>query len=43
MEGLHELQQEFEQAGLVLDIVGLDEHRPLSRHPFATRKRGRHR
>lgn len=41
MEGLHQLQGDFEQAGLSLDVIGLDEHRPLSRHPFATRTRGR--
>ena len=38
MEGLHELQEEFARAGLVLEIVGLEGHRPLSRHPYATRK-----
>jgi MFS superfamily sulfate permease-like transporter len=39
MEGLHELQAEFEREGLCLDVIGLDEHRPLSAHPFATRRR----
>ena len=38
MEGLHELQEEFSRAGLVLEIVGLEGHRPLSDHPYATRK-----
>ena len=39
MEGLQQLQGEFERAGLTLDVVGLDEHRPLSGHPLATRRR----
>ena len=39
MEGLQQLQEEFERAGLTLDVVGLDEHRPLSGHPLATRRR----
>jgi len=39
MEKLHELSLDFEQAGLRLDVVGLDAHRQLSAHPFATRKR----
>jgi len=38
MEGLHELQEEFTQAGLSLDVVGLEGHRPLSGHRFATRR-----
>jgi len=39
MEKLHEMQSEFEQAGLFLKITGLDLHRSLSEHEFATRKR----
>ena len=39
MEGLHQLQADFEQAGLKLEVIGLGEHQPLSQHPFATRKR----
>ncbi len=39
MEGLHELQADFERAGLSLEVIGLDEHRALSTHPFATRRR----
>jgi MFS superfamily sulfate permease-like transporter len=39
MEKLHELQGEFEEEGLALTITGLDLHRPLSEHEFATRKR----
>ena len=39
MEGLHQLQSDFVRAGLTLDIVGLDSHHSLSKHPFATRRR----
>jgi MFS superfamily sulfate permease-like transporter len=39
MEGLHELQADFERAGLALEVIGLGEHRALSTHPFATRRR----
>jgi len=39
MEKLHELSLDFQQAGLRLDIVGLDAHRQTSTHPHATRKR----
>ncbi|MEQ1902871.1 MAG: SulP family inorganic anion transporter [Pirellulaceae bacterium] len=40
MEKLHELQMDFEQAGLRLDVIGLDGLQPLSSHPYASRKRG---
>ena len=40
MEGLHELSLDFQQAGRRLDIVGLEGHRQISAHPYATRKRG---
>jgi MFS superfamily sulfate permease-like transporter len=39
MEGLHELQADFERAGLALEVIGLGEHHALSAHPFATRRR----
>jgi MFS superfamily sulfate permease-like transporter len=39
MEKLHELQLEFEQHGLELEIVGLDAHRTSSSHPMAARRR----
>ena len=39
MEGLHELQADFERAGLSLEVIGLGEHRAFSSHPFATRRR----
>ncbi len=40
MEKMHELQLDFEQSGLNLEIRGLESHRQLSGHPFATRKKG---
>jgi MFS superfamily sulfate permease-like transporter len=39
MSKLHELALDFEQAGLRLDVVGLESHRQLSAHPHATRRR----
>lgn len=39
MGKLHELEQDFEDAGLHLEIEGLQGHKPLSRHDFAARKR----
>ena len=39
MEKLHEVSLDFQQAGLRLDIVGLDGHRQTSAHPYATRRR----
>lgn len=39
MEKLHELEDEFHRAGVELKVVGLSDHRPLSEHPFAARKR----
>ncbi|MFQ5754271.1 MAG: SulP family inorganic anion transporter, partial [bacterium] len=40
MEKLHEIEREFEQNNLKLEIIGLDEHQTLSEHAFAARKRG---
>jgi len=40
LEKVHELSLDFQQAGLRLDIVGLESHRKVSDHPYATRKRG---
>lgn len=40
MEKLHEMEMEFEQNGLSLQVQGLDGHRALSSHPFSARKRG---
>ncbi len=40
MEKLHALQSDFEQAGLRLELRGLDAHQQLSDHPLAARKRG---
>ncbi len=39
MEGLHALEQDFTDAGLQLEIMGLEGHKPLSQHDFAARKR----
>ncbi len=39
MEKLHELQDDFEREGVVLEIRGLENHRPLSDHELAARKR----
>ncbi|MBL8850252.1 MAG: SulP family inorganic anion transporter [Planctomycetaceae bacterium] len=40
MEKLHEMQRDFEQEGLTLEILGLDAHVPLAAHEHSTRKRG---
>ena len=40
MEKLHELQIDFEQNQLTLEVRGLDAHRPMSAHPMASRKQG---
>ena len=40
MEKLHELQMDFEQNRLTLEVRGLDAHRPMSSHPMASRKQG---
>ena len=42
MEKLHEMERDFENAGLKLEVIGLDEFRQFSDHPFAARKRGLH-
>lgn len=39
MEKLHELEREFQNSGRHLQIVGLEQHRALSRHPHAARKK----
>lgn len=39
MEKLHELQDDFEREGVSLEIRGLENHRPLSDHELAARKR----
>ncbi|MDZ4850549.1 MAG: SulP family inorganic anion transporter [Pirellulaceae bacterium] len=39
MEKLHELQEDFTQEGLKLEIVGLDSHQQMSNSSFAARKR----
>jgi MFS superfamily sulfate permease-like transporter len=43
MAKLHELEREFDQRGIALAIVGLDDHMSFSHHPAAARLRGVHR
>ncbi|MEX0718144.1 MAG: SulP family inorganic anion transporter [Planctomycetaceae bacterium] len=38
MEKLHQMRQDFEQAGLALEVIGLDAHQPLADHAFAARR-----
>lgn len=38
MEQLHEMQDNFTQVGLKLEVTGLDNHHRLSDHPLAVRK-----
>lgn len=38
MEHLHELANRYKENGGSFTIIGLDDHKPLSAHPFATRK-----
>ncbi|MCA9071819.1 MAG: SulP family inorganic anion transporter, partial [Planctomycetaceae bacterium] len=41
MDKLHEMEQQFEQEGLKLEIIGLDDvHIPLAEHQHAARKKG---
>jgi MFS superfamily sulfate permease-like transporter len=37
MEKLHELELDFEEDGLKLNVVGLEAHRQISHHPFSAR------
>ncbi len=39
MEKLHELEDDFHQAGLKLEIIGLEGHEKLSAHPHAARRK----
>jgi len=39
MEKLHELERDFQDAELHLEVTGLEGHKPLSHHDFAARKR----
>jgi MFS superfamily sulfate permease-like transporter len=39
MEKLHELESEYQHAGRQLTIVGLEDHRAMSNHPQAARKK----
>lgn len=38
MEKLHELERDFAQQGLRLQVTGLEQHRSFSRHPQSARK-----
>ena len=38
MEKLHELEAEFQAVGKTFEIIGMDDHTPMSAHPFAARK-----
>ena len=38
MEKLHEMEQEFSQAGLHFDVIGLEGHVQFSAHPHAARR-----
>lgn len=40
MEKLHEMEGDFQQAGLHFEVTGLEAHQKVSAHPFAARKRG---
>ncbi len=39
MEKLHELETDFDEVGLELRIIGLDEHQGLSDHEYAARRK----
>ena len=41
MSKLHEMQKDFQERQTSLEIVGLDQHQPLSDHPEAGRKKAR--
>lgn len=41
MEKLHHLEDDFAHAGKRLTVIGLENHRPLSKHPLAARKSDR--
>jgi MFS superfamily sulfate permease-like transporter len=41
MEKLHELEDVFQERGQTLNVMGLDNHTPLSKHPLAARKLAR--
>lgn len=39
MEKLHDLKSEFQRAGGELKVIGLEQHKPVSDHPTATRRK----
>ena len=38
MENLHRFQQDYEENGGTVQIIGLEKHSPVSKHPLAARK-----
>ncbi|KHE92639.1 MAG: hypothetical protein K8F52_09570 [Candidatus Scalindua rubra] len=40
MKKLHEMTDEFRQKGFKLEVIGLDDHKPLSSHPLSIHRRG---
>ncbi|KHE93586.1 MAG: SulP family inorganic anion transporter [Candidatus Scalindua rubra] len=40
MEKLHEMEEEFRQNNIKLEVIGLDQHKSLSDHQHSTRRRG---
>ena len=40
MQKLHELQEDFQQEGLKLEIIGLESHQQFSHHENSSRRRG---
>ena len=41
MEKLHELEVEFRAADKTFEIIGMDEHTPMSHHPLSARKQAK--
>ncbi|MGB7324271.1 MAG: SulP family inorganic anion transporter [Rubripirellula sp.] len=40
MDKLHEVTEDFDQAGLAFRVIGLDEHQPLTAHQDSARRKG---
>jgi MFS superfamily sulfate permease-like transporter len=39
MEHIHEMEEKYNHEGGTFKIIGLNNHKPLSEHPYATRKK----
>jgi MFS superfamily sulfate permease-like transporter len=39
MEHIHEMEEKYNHEGGTFKIIGLNKHKPLSEHPYATRKK----